>query len=419
MRLERLQPDREVLVQPYQGTRKNFRLFHTSYLIGNGADCDLRIDDPFLSTHHARIRLRDSGAGYEVEDLGSKNGVFVNGLRVERAFLPTQGTLRIGRSLISWRDPEDSMPTMLDWVCEDPFFRETLERLRKIAHSDLPILLLGETGTGKDILANFIHQASANANGPFVAINSANAGGSLADSELFGHKKGAYTGSENKRLGAIMSAHRGTLFLDEIGDLSLETQVKLLRTLENGEVKALGSDTAEHSKFRVVSATSLDIEDKIAHGVFRLDLYYRIAGYVVHVPALRDRPKDILAIAKKVLEQKHLFLAEECRGALLSYEWPGNVRELKSVIERAAVIARAENSTQILCHHLIFSSALKHHGKITDSTQLTLEASEKKLIFQTLEKTGWSKVTTARNLGIARSTLFEKMRKYGIRNSLN
>lgn len=413
---QRLQPLRDVLFRPYYGAKKRIRILRTSYSIGSDPSCDIHVDDPFVSPQHANLKIAPGGEGYFVEDLNSRNGVFLNGVRVQRAPLPDVGLLRIGRSTFAWqRESTDELQND-DWIVADPFMKETLLRLRTVAKSSLSILLLGETGTGKEILANLLHQWSGRATGPFVPMNGALTGGSLADSELFGHQKGAYTGSENSRIGAIRSAHGGTLFLDEIADIPAAAQVKLLRALESGEVKALGSDRPDHADFRLVSATSQNIEAKVAENSFRIDLYYRIAGYVVHIPPLRERPLDILAISKKLLEEKGFELDSEAEGRLLSYSWPGNVRELKSAIERAMVLARSENAARILpAHFQGFQRGIMLRKQ--EGPPQTLESLERESIQNSLDRNGWSRSLVAKELGIARSTLYEKMRKFGIRDA--
>jgi len=205
------------------------------------------------------------------------------------------------------------------------------------------------------------------------------------------------------------------LFLDEVADIPASAQTKLLRALEAGEVKPLGCDRGERVDFRLVSATSQDINQSISEGKFRLDLYYRLAGFVVHVPPLRERPLDILAIAANFLESTGLELDKESKGRLLSYRWPGNVRELRSCLGRALVLARAEGMTKLMPAHFIGMDREVCEEKKFKSQ--TLEEVERRCIQVSLERNGWSRGIAAKELGIARSTLFEKMRKYEIKDS--
>ena len=229
---------------------------------------------------------------------------------------------------------------------------------------------------------------------------------------------GAFTGAEKARLGALRSAHGGSLFLDEVADIPAAAQVKLLRSLESGEVKPLGSDEAERADFRLISATSQNIDERVESGAFRIDLYFRIAGHVVYVPPLRERPLDILAMARQWLAEAELGLDSEAEAKLLSYRWPGNVRELKASLERARVHAQAEGSANVLSRHLAklasgpvrVDASLSHRGR-------TLDEMEKECILGSLERNGWSRSAAATELGIARSTLFHKMKRFDLKDT--
>jgi DNA-binding NtrC family response regulator len=418
---QRLQPMRVVVARPYFGAKKRLRFFRTLYTVGKSTDCDIVLDDPFVSPLHAKISLLPGGEGYLVEDLSSTNGTFLNGIRVKMAPLPAHGILRFGRSSLSWAQEEVEDPAQLmenGWIVADPFMREMVSRLRNIAESNLPVLLLGETGTGKEIFARLLHQWSTRARAPYVPVNGALTGGNLAESELFGHTKGAFTGADLPRKGALRAAHGGTLFLDEVADMPTSAQVKLLRALESGEVKSLGSDEAESADFRLVTATSQDLGERISENRFRLDLYYRIAGFTLVIPPLRDRPQDTLAIAKKYLGDKGMELDIESEGKLLSYRWPGNVRELRSCLERATTMARGENLVRVMPKHL---GQLGNGSPLAPAAKapkpLTLLEMEQECIRASLERNGWSRSVASKELGIARSTLFLKMRRYGFRDA--
>lgn len=416
-RAVRLRPMSEAWLDPYHGHRRKVRLVRTTYVIGSDDTCDIRLNDPFVSARHAEITLEADGQGYCVRDLDSRNGTFVNGTRVSHAPLFAGAALRMGRSSLAWKEIEltvDDLPK--DCIAADEKMKAVLVAARQVAMSGLPVLLLGETGTGKDVIARLIHRWSARGRSPYVAVNGGSTGGSLAESELFGHRKGAYTGAESARLGALRSANGGTLFLDEVADIPPSAQVKLLRALENGEVKALGADHAERADFRLVSATSQDLEQKIETGAFRADLYFRIAGYVLHVPPLRERPADVLEIARVYLAEAGMELDAEADGRLLSYAWPGNIRELKSVLERARLLARADASWRVQPRHLGGMDRALQKPPASGRRPISLDEMEREHIRASLERNGWSRTVSSRELGIARSTLFEKMRRYGMRD---
>lgn len=417
-RARRLRPERDLTLSPYHGRKRKVRLFRSEIVIGTAPGCDVRLDDPFVSARHAELCLEPGGFGYMVRDLSSKNGVFLNGVRVNSAPLPSAGTLRMGRSSFSWAE-ENTEPATLDhgWVVADPGMQAVMDSVKRAAACRIPVLLLGETGTGKDVLARILHQHGPGGSAPYVPVNCALTGGPLAESELFGHSKGAFTGAEAARLGALRSAHGGTLFLDEVADMPEGAQVKLLRALEGGEVKALGSDRAERSEFRLVSATSRDLDARVAEGAFRADLYFRIAGYVVHVPPLRQRPRDVVEIARKLALDRGLELDSAAEDRLLSYKWPGNVRELRACVERSIANAVASGIPRILADHLQGMDRPLSQRQLAAGREppRTLLEVERHCLEAALERNGWSRLATSKELGISRSGLWEKMRRHGLK----
>ncbi len=233
-------------------------------------------------------------------------------------------------------------------IAADPATRRVVELVERIAPSDATILVIGETGTGKEIIARHLHARSARASGPFAAVNCGAFAEGLVESELFGHEAGAFTGSQGARAGWFETAHRGTLFLDEIGDLPLTTQVKLLRVLQEREVVRVGSRKPLRIDVRLVAATNVDLEAAVAAGRFRADLLYRIKVVTAHLPPLRHRRGDILPLADHFLARyaKRIGVrrefSEAAEEALLAYFWPGNIRELENVVHRAVLVARQE-----------------------------------------------------------------------------
>lgn len=316
-------------------------------LIGSHCDCQVMVDDPTVSGRH--VSVTGGQGGVIVEDLGSKNGLFVGGARVKRATLALQhGEFVIGRTTVKIEPAAaavpDGAPLLPGLIGASAPMRRLAEEVQRVAVLDAPILLLGESGTGKDVVARAIHALSGR-RGRYVPLNAGALGESLADSELFGHCRGAFTGAVQARSGAFEQADRGTLFLDEIADLAPSIQVKLLRTIEDGEVRQLGGAAPLKVRTRVVAATWAPLEQRIQAGSFRADLYHRISTFVIRVPPLRQRKTDIPALAAAVLEARKAELGERrlssaALARLDDYNFPGNVRELFSIVYRAAALCR-------------------------------------------------------------------------------
>ncbi|HEY2406377.1 MAG TPA: sigma 54-interacting transcriptional regulator [Polyangiaceae bacterium] len=316
--------------------------------LGSGRGAALVVHDPAVSGLHCR--LTTLAAGVAVEDLNSKNGVFVGGARVRSAVLSEDGaSFVIGRSIVSLRpfgcddelEPCDPLPGVVG--SSDPMLR-VARLVRRHARQRVPILLQGESGTGKDVVARAIHELGRRG-APFVPLNVAALPDSLADAELFGHRRGAFTGAVASRNGAFEQAHGGTLFLDEIADLHSGIQVKLLRVVEDGSVRPLGATQPVQVDVRLVSASWAVLEERVAQGRFRADLYHRLSTVVVELPPLRQRRSDIAPLAQCLLRRMRAELGEKVLSSaalsrLSAYAWPGNVRELAAVLYRAAAATR-------------------------------------------------------------------------------
>lgn len=296
------------------------------------------------------------------------------------------------------------------------------QMLPSIAQSDLPVLIQGETGTGKEVIAKAIHLLSEQKEGPFVAINCATFPESLLESELFGYKKGAFTGAEKDKLGRFALAEGGTLFLDEIGDISLSLQVKLLRVLQEGEYEIVGGRKPKKIGARIITATNRDLQALIKKETFREDFFYRINVINLSLPPLRERKEDILILAYAFLESslirqnKNDFIElwdfdNEVKKIFLSYWWPGNIRELENTIARMVALSQSTILTAELLPNEISSAALSIEDK---DFRETIEANEKNLILKTLIKHKWNKIKTAEELKMHTTTLWRKIKRYEI-----
>jgi len=290
------------------------------------------------------------------------------------------------------------------------------------AASDIPILITGESGTGKELLARAVHAASARSESVFTPVNMASLTGSLFDAEFFGHTKGAFTGAEKDRTGYLEYSDKGTLFLDEVSNLPMELQGKLLRVLQDGEYIKLGTDTPRKIDIRFIAATNEDLEKLMANRKFRKDLYYRLKGGWLHLPALRQRKEDIPLLANHFLNgflgnDKNTGMEEDAMTLLLTYDYPGNIRELKSIIESAANLARGRRISKIFLPDNIQKQKPKTKPKHGPGTApvVPLEQMEKSYILNVYNQTGNNKSQTAKLLDIALNTLRKKLKIYGVK----
>ena len=396
-------------------------------IVGRAEESDIRIDHPSLSRRHAAIEIE---GGIYIRELGSTNGTRLGGRRLrpeERVPLPPGELVEIGPIVAVVQGSSVEATATINEAASG-----AMERVRKlcdrIALGTLSVLILGETGVGKEVMAERLHEKSPRREKPLVRLNCAALSESLFESELFGHERGAFTGAVNSKPGLLETANGGTVFLDEVGELSPSMQVKLLRVFERREVLRVGGLKPQAIDVRFVSATHRDLSEDVKAGRFRADLYFRLNGITLVVPPLRERRDEIDLLAKR-------FAAETCKAAnlpeptlapatisaLRRYEWPGNIRELRNVMERAVLLSV---DGIVLPTHLglpespdaqdtpdsdPFSTASS--GEPVASAEA---AAERDRILQALWKNGGNQSVTAKQLGISRRTLLKKLDKYGI-----
>jgi DNA-binding NtrC family response regulator len=327
-----------------------------------------------------------------------------------------------------------TLPSQLMVWAEAPAMRDVLRLAEAVATRETTVLLRGETGTGKGLLARLIHEASPRKKEPFVELNCAGLQRDLTESELFGHERGAFTGAVERKIGLFEAADGGTLFLDEIGEMDMAVQAKLLNVLEQRKFRRVGGITEIEVDVRMMAATHRDLTRDVAAGRFREDLFYRLNVFTIDLPPLRDRPEDILPLAQHFLGEFYgpqpppPRLCPAAEEILMSYHWPGNVRELRNVIERAAILCPP--SSEILPAHLPSlgaSSATTPPAQVAggaaasspavpardaSSPPMTLQAVERQHLEATLKFNDWNLQATARDLGISRDTLYRKIEKY-------
>ncbi|HET9960150.1 MAG TPA: sigma 54-interacting transcriptional regulator, partial [Polyangiaceae bacterium] len=324
-------------------------------VVGSGRNADLRVADSTVSQRHCSIRVTEEHV--ELEDLGSKNGVYVGSVRVARACLREAAAFVVGRTSVALRAGADESEVNAEpvpgLVGSSLGIRKVWSEVRRHATTRAPVLLQGESGTGKDVVARAIHQLSGRS-GAYVPLNVGAVPESLADAELFGARRGAFTGAFQSRVGAFEQAHQGTLFLDEIADLPAALQVKLLRVVEDGCVRALGATQVSRVDVRLISASWACLEERVEASRFRADLFHRLAMVVVVIPPLRQRKADIAELASVWLDRMRSEVGDKrltsaALARLLEHDWPGNIRELGGVLYRAAMQA---DTGYILPEHL-------------------------------------------------------------------
>jgi len=310
----------------------------------------------------------------------------------------------------------DEKPLPLKIIAGSPAMREVISLARRVAESSFSVLIQGETGTGKELIARLIHLLSSRRDNPCLDLNCAAIPENLFESELFGHEKGAFTGAVNRRRGRFELAHGGTLFLDEIGEMPLSLQPKLLRALQEKRISRVGSEADINVDVRLISATNRDLKKMCEGGKFREDLYFRIKVLEIEIPPLRNRREDIPTLVEFFMDRyadQSIRLASETLDVLIKYPFPGNVRELENIIQRTVTLSRGQ-----VIRPADLPEEIRHHQTATQGTLAEgLEVLEQKMIISALEKNDWIQTKAAELLGISERVLRYKMKKYGIKAS--
>ena len=390
------------------------------WVLGSGDSCDIVVADPYVSSIHAVLERRPGGA-LVVRDRPSRNGTMIDGNMIEAAELRVGSYLSVGRTtLIAVAATSTGQPQLSALAAlrgKDAALRSTIDQALKTAHSDCSVLIVGETGTGKDLLARVIHEASRRAAGKLVAVNCGGIPKELIGSELFGHEKGAFTGALHDRDGIFVEANGGSLFLDEIGELPLEMQPNLLRVLETRQVRRVGGTTDRTVDVRFISATNRMEGLGTEASKLRLDLYHRLATVVLHLPALRHRPGDIVELVESMLQELapthgERAVTDESWRALCAYPWPGNVRELRHAVSRAVTLGGNELTPADFFPDLRSGKALL--DLVPDALSLgRYEETIKAMMADALARFG-SIRAAADHLGIAKSTFADRAKAFGL-----
>ncbi len=394
--------------------------------VGKGAGNDVALEDPFVSTRH--LRLEPRAGRWLLCDLGSTNGTLLGGVRVERADLPFGVVVQLGDAELVLEPPgaaAAARPLAFEgMISGDPGMRQVFDAVERVAASGLSVAILGETGTGKELVARALHLRSPRRDGPFIPVNCSAIAETLIESELFGHERGAFSGAERLRKGAFEEAHGGTLFLDEIGELPFDLQAKLLRTLEQGEVKRVGASRPITVDVRIVAATHRDLRAQVRARKFREDLFYRLCVVPVTIPPLRRRGGDVRALAEAFLAASAprgagLRWSEEALARLEGYDWPGNVRQLRNVVQRA-LLFRGEGAT-LPASAVLFEDTRTSPGDTGDDDTLfvrglTMEEVEREAIRASLRRHGGRRSAVVKELQIAKSTVLKRIAQWGLQD---
>lgn len=412
--------------------------------IGRSVICDLVLTDKAVSTTHIEIVAKENG--FLLRDLGSRNGTLIGDLRVLEVWIKPGVVVKIGQSQLRFETVSGSVDIDLssnerfhELIGRSVRMREIFATLEKVAPTELTVLVRGETGTGKELVARALHRASRRKDAPLVVQDCSAIAKELIESTLFGHERGSFTGATDRHRGSFEQADGGTIFLDELGELDLSLQPKLLRVLENREIKRVGGDRQIPVNVRVVAATNKDLRQMVNEGTFREDLYYRLSVVQVELPSLRQRPEDIPLLAQAFLENvsarrfpgehKKFSIKADAMSRLASYPWPGNIRELKNTIERAASLADdlelgvpdllpgSQKTPPVIVQGGNAEHFVEEGLPFKEAKQRILDVFEAAYLKALLDKHNGNVTRSANAAGLTRFHLRELAKKYGVRDA--
>jgi transcriptional regulator with AAA-type ATPase domain len=403
---------------------KRVELAQPSIMIGR-TGADLTINDPKVSGLHCELRLQADG--YRLRDLGSTNGTHVKGVRIVDGFIAPGTTIQIGKSAVVFDPLDDSVSVPL-WhearlhglIGGSAPMRHMFDLINRFSQSDATVLIQGETGAGKEGVADAIHQCSPRRDGPFVVLDCSAIPEQLFEDQIFGHEQGAFTGAGRATIGVFEAAHGGTLFLDEIGELPLDVQSKLLRAVETRKVRRIGSTKVIASDVRIVAATNRDLATEVNRGTFRSDLFYRLSVAKLSVPALRERREDVPLLIEHFLRQlvathRDPRLPDDFLARAQRHAWPGNVRELRNAVERAVLLPNHPT--------LGFDAPPKKEAQFGDvdidvpfkvAKQRLVDEFDRKYLEALLEAHDNNISAAARAAGIERMSIYKMIRRLGL-----
>jgi DNA-binding NtrC family response regulator len=412
-----------VIQGPDRGEMVSLRDAPVSF--GSAPTCDLVLTDKHVSRKHL-VAGRENGE-VVLRDQGSTNGSYIQGSKFKEITIGFGAEIKLGRTVVKYLpeevavEPEASPASSFGaLVGSDVKMRRLFRLLEDVARNDATVLIEGETGTGKELVAEELHNHSVRRNGPFIVFDCGAVPGELIESSLFGHLKGSFTSAVADRKGAFAEAHGGTIFLDEIGELPLELQPALLRALDKKAIRRVGSNTYEKVDVRIVAATNRDLRAEIANKTFREDLYYRLAVIRVTLPPVRERGGDIPFLVEHFVKQfaggRNLLVTPDDLAKLARHSWPGNVRELRNVLERACVLSRGENLNldDALVESATPAASFRTDLPFKEAKGQLVEQFEREYIVDLMKRHKLNLSAAAREAQIDRKHLRELLRKYGM-----
>lgn len=386
--------------------------------LGRDSSNSIALKDTYISSRHCRIRKKEER--FIIEDLQSRNGTFINETQVNEAVIKHGDRIRIGQTEILVKSENRAYPKT-HLISKNKKYSKQLEQLPCLAQSDFPVLIIGPTGSGKELLAQEIHRLSLRSFNNLITINCSSFSPSLAESQLFGHLAESFTGATKDKKGVFAKAHGSTLFLDEIGDLPLQVQPKLLRALESQEILPLGANTPFKVNVRIIAATHKNLEEMTNQGTFREDLLYRLKTFKINPPALESRLEDFETLLFQIAKEFKVRFSVNAIKTLKTKKWPGNIRQLRQCIQRASVLFSGQS---IQVEHLetlldeepstLYNKSLQDllGSKKSETPRPVLKQFEKEIIIERLIANNGNQRKTAKELGLAKSTLFDKINSY-------
>lgn len=386
--------------------------FLSNLYVGSHPSCDLHL--PLSGISERQFAIAEEGSKIIIRSLSPNIDTRVNGTMIKEAYLKTGCEIEVSGYTFLFFEGQERPPSSLSdarFQSQSPIWIKELKKIEPFSVSPYPVFIQGPSGAGKEAIAERIHQLSPQCTGPLVKLNCSSFSESLVASELFGHRKGAFTGAFEDRKGAIEAAKGGTLFLDEIGDLAPPLQSKLLRLLENQEYRPVGSDQTLRSQCRFIFATHKDLQSLVDSGAFREDLYFRIHVLTLRVPSLRERIEDLESLVFQIAKELRIVVSDTAIQKMKSYEWPGNIRELKNFLIRSSLNPRRAVDAEDV--DSLFLQGQKTLIPVTGQPSKFKDLEKKMILEKLLENKGNQRLT-ADQLGMPKSTLCDRLQSYGI-----